>query len=174
MASAEELEVRKCLSYGADFERAEHWSAAENFYRRALKLDAGDPFVRYFANNNLAYVLIQMQKFDAASEYCKVAIGIHPNQYNAHKNLGLACMGQGLAVDAAWSFITATRLCPKNPRAWQYLEQLLRDRPGLLGQNAELAEIVAVMRRALEEQGCLQEPLEASPMFQPVNLPLTQ
>lgn len=156
------------LFEGGHLEKLKDWHAAAEAYRRALSANSSDPRVRYFANNNLGYVLLQMEQYEEAAELCRNAIAINPEQYNAHKNLGLAFQGQGLWIDAAWCFLEATRLCPGDARAWQLLEHLLQARPQLLDQNADLSRAFSMAYAALEERGYLREPLRQSPMF---NLP---
>lgn len=150
---------------GGRLEKSKDWRAAAEAYRRALSANSPDPRVHYFANNNLGYVLLQMEKCEEAAELCRNAIAINPEQYNAHKNLGLAFQGQGLWTDAAWCYLEATQLCPGDARAWQLLEHLLQARPRLLDQDAELGRAFAMVHAALEERGYLREPLRQSPMF---------
>lgn len=160
------------LFEGGQLEKLKDWPAAAEAYRRALSANSPDPRVRYFANNNLGYVLLQMEQFDEAAGLCRNAIAIDPERYNAHKNLGLAFQGQRLWIDAAWCFLEATRLCPGDPRAWQLLEHLLQARPQLLGENADLGRAFSMIHAALEENGYLREPLRQSPMFElPAILP---
>lgn len=153
------------LFEGGHMEKSNDWRAAAEAYRRALAANSPDPRVRYFAKNNLGYVLLQMEQCEEAAALCRNAIAINPEQYNAHKNLGLAFQGQGLWIDAAWCFLEATRLCPGNARAWQLLEHLLQARPRLLDQDTELGRAFAMTHAALEENGYLREPLRQSAVF---------
>lgn len=143
--------ARNCVAQGYEHEKRGNWLAAIESYNTALAADPQDPLVRYFANNNLGYSLVQIGRFDEAEEYCEAAIAIEPAQYNAHKNLGLALQGQGRCLDAAFSFLEATHLSPGEPRAWRLLEQLLTAHPALLEQSAELREAVARFGQLLAE-----------------------
>jgi tetratricopeptide (TPR) repeat protein len=127
----------------------------EPSYNHALATDPDDPLVRYFANNNLGYSLLQLGRFDEAEEYCEAAILINPEQYNAHKNLGLAREGQGRWMDAALSLAEAVRLCPQNTRAWLHLQQLLGLKPGLMAESPDLALIVATLEAGYRSAGCV-------------------
>lgn len=143
--------ARSWLAQGCEHEKRGNWLAAIESYNTALAADPQDPRVRYFANNNLGYSLVQIGRFDDAEEYCEAAIEVEPKQYNAHKNLGLALQGQGRWLDAAFSFLEATRLAPMEPRAWRHLEQLLAAHSTLLERSAELREVVAGFRQLLAE-----------------------
>lgn len=159
--------ARRYLSQGGHMEGLENWPAAADAYRLARSANSPDPWVRYFASNNLGYVLLQMERYLEAAECCREAIAINPEQYNAHKNLGLAFQGQGLWSDAAWCLLEATRLCPGNARAWQLLEHLLAARPGLLDQDGELRLSYTTVHEALKKEGYLQAPVPKSPAFRP-------
>ena len=134
--------ARTSLAEGCQCEKREDWEGAIVSYQRSLGADPKDPLVRYFANNNLGYSLLQLGRYDEAEVYCETAIAINPSQYNAHKNLGLAYEGQGRWLDAALSLAEAARLCPENTRAWTHLQHLLMKQPGLVRQSKDLAEIV--------------------------------
>lgn len=153
------------LFEGGHLEKLKDWHAAAAAYRRALAANSPDPRARYFANNNLGYVLLQMEQCEEAADLCRNAIAIDAERYNAHKNLGLAFQGQGQWLDAAWCFLEATRLCPGDARAWQLLEHLLQARPRLLDQDAEQGRAFAMTHAALEEHGYLREPLRQSAAF---------
>jgi tetratricopeptide (TPR) repeat protein len=156
---------------GLEHEQSENWLAAADEYRKALTAEATAWNLRYSANNNLGYVLVQLGDYEQAATYCRAAIAIKPERYNAHKNLGLALQGQGLWSDAARCFIEATRISPMNARAWQHLEHLLLARPHLMEYDPELGQLVSDMRAALEEHGFIQPPIEPSPMYRPADIP---
>jgi len=167
-----EREASDHIEAGLAYECAENWQAAENEYRQVFALNPAWWVSRYSANNNLGYVLIQLEKFDEAANYCRAAIAINPERYNAHKNLGLALQGQGNWKDAIYCFVEATRLNPANARAWQHLEYLIQARSNVLKQYPELERLVADIRAELEEAGYIQPPIEPSPMYRPMNVPV--
>lgn len=162
------------LVEGARHEKAENWHAAEISYRAVAAISTPDARVRYYARNNLGYVLVQLGIFDEAVEWCLEAIAVNPEQYSAHKNLGLAYQGQGLWTKAAWSFLQATCLCPTNARAWQHLQQLLKARPRLIEQDCELGQAVNKLHATLEEDGYLRIPVEHGCCFRPKEIPPEQ
>jgi Flp pilus assembly protein TadD len=166
--------ARMHLVEGSRHEKSENWHAAETAYRAAAALGTPDPRVRYYARNNLGYVLVQLGQFDEAVVWCVEAIAVNPEQYNAHKNLGLAYQGQGLWMKAAWSLLQATCLCPANARAWQHLQLLLKARPGLIEQDRELCDGVTKVQAALEEDGYLRMPVEHGCCFRPQEIPPVQ
>ena len=138
LESDNEAAALACLNEGCRAEKARDWAAALVCYQRLLYLQPQAPPLRYFGHNNLAYVLIQLGRFDEAEHYCLAAIDIEDARHNAHKNLGLALLGQGRWLDGAMSLLDATELAPMDPRAWQHLKQLLAARPGLLLESEVL------------------------------------
>jgi tetratricopeptide (TPR) repeat protein len=150
-----ESEAREWLVRGCDQERIQDWPGAVVAYNHALAAEPVDPRVRYFANNNLGYSLLQLGRFDEAEEYCEAAILINPGQYNAHKNLGLALEGQGRWLDAAQSLVEAARLCPQDARAWLHLQQLLTLKPDLLAQSPDLTMTVASLETGYRSAGSI-------------------
>jgi tetratricopeptide (TPR) repeat protein len=147
--------AKDMVAQGCGHEQALDWQAAIGCYREAVLADAQDPRVRYFAHNNLGYSLIQLHCFDEAAEHCEAAIDINPEQYNAHKNLGLAHEGRGRWLEAALSLVQAAWLCPQNTRAWLHLQKLLEHKPELPGQSPELALAVAEVQAIYEKKGVL-------------------
>jgi tetratricopeptide (TPR) repeat protein len=165
---------RRALNHvdtGLAFEFSENWLAAAEEYREIFALNPVGWVARYSANNNLGYVLIQLGAYEEAADYCRAAIGIRPERYNAHKNLGLALQGQGLWKDAIVCFLVATRLNSTNARAWQHLEHLLLARPHLVEQDPELSRLVAQMQETLKQNDFLQPPIEPSPMYRQMDVP---
>jgi tetratricopeptide (TPR) repeat protein len=130
--------ARANLMLGCACEKETNFDEAVECYSKAVTAKPRDPRIRYFANNNLGYSLVKLGRFDEAENFCKAAIRINPEQYNAHKNLGLVCQGQERWLDAALSFALAYRLCPNDPRAWHLLEGLISARPDLISGSEEL------------------------------------
>lgn len=116
------------LSAGRVAEEAGQFSVAADEYRKGLEHQVSDMKTLYFLNNNLGYSLIQIEEFDEAEEYCRVAITVDSTRYNAHKNLGLALQGQGKYLEAANSLQRAS-LMSDDPRAGRHLEELLEAHP---------------------------------------------
>jgi tetratricopeptide (TPR) repeat protein len=153
---AEELLARSCqpddaarahLTLGCVHEHESNWEAAIASYRQVLANEPQDPTVQYFGNNNLAYSLIQLGRFDEAEDFCTAAIEVEERRHNAHKNLGLVYQGQGRWLDAALSFLTAYEFNSRDPRALHQLEQLLSARPDLLHSSASLRARVAAVKQ---------------------------
>ncbi len=159
---------------GIRHEYSENWLAAAEEYRQVFDLNPAGWVARYSANNNLAYVLVQLGEYEQAAEYCRAAIAIKPERYNAHKNLGLALQGLGCWNEAARSYIEATLRFPQDARAWQHLQYLLHARPTLLKQNPELEQHVTEMHNVLKQNEFLQPPIEPSPMYRQMDIPSEQ
>ncbi|MBF0355971.1 MAG: hypothetical protein HQL43_12110 [Alphaproteobacteria bacterium] len=126
------------LRLGLQSEGEEAWEKAAGYYRQVLALSPRDVVLRYFGNNNLAYSLIQMNRFAEAEKFCHQAIGIDGRRHNAHKNLGLSYQGQERWLEATFSFAKASQIYPSDTRAWHLLSALLGARPYLLSQSEEL------------------------------------
>ena len=132
------------------------WEAAVERYGKGVALNPGNPDTRYFCNNNLAFSLIQLGRFEDAEPYCRAAIEIEPGRHNAHKNLGLALQGLRSFLDAAKSFATASRIAPGDPRAWWFLERLVASHPEVLSQSADLRLAVERLRWSVNAGGHAQ------------------
>lgn len=141
--------ARAHLIAGVLCEHERDWEGAIAAYRRCLDEEPDDPHNLYFGNNNLGFALIQLGRYDEAEGYCLAAIDADEDRHNAHKNLGLALIGQGRLLDGAFSLLAATRLQPADPRAWQHLEQLLSRHPRLLAQSPAFKAGVDDLRQML-------------------------
>lgn len=149
-----EDKARAHVNLGIACEHERNWEAAIEHYTQALANHPEDRQVHYLGNNNKAFSLIQMKRFDEAEEYCEAAIKVDPDRHNAHKNLALVYQGQGRWLDAAFSFATAYRNNPRDPRAWQFLSQLLSARPDLLAQSESLRQEIDSLRQMIDGSGC--------------------
>ena len=129
------------------------WEAAVDSYSKGIACNPGDPRTRYFCNNNLAFCLIQLGRFQEARPYCVAAIDVDPERHNAHKNLGLARQGLGQFPDAAVCFVNASRLWPGDPRAMWFLEQLVAAHPEILSESEQLRRAVERLRGSVEAGG---------------------
>lgn len=136
------------LIFGVLHEQANNWLAAIDSYTRCLAESPLDGHTLYFGNNNLAYSLIQMNRYDEAKPFCILAIEMDAERHNAHKNLGLVYQGQGQLLDAAFSFIRAYWLKRDNLRAFDHLDRLLSMSPGLAENSPVLTrEFVSIKKQ---------------------------
>lgn len=131
------------MKLGSFDEKQEDWINAVDSYTKAVAAGSPDPFVQYYANNNLGFSLIQLGLFEKAEGYCAAAINIDKNRYNAHKNLGLVRQGQERWREAAFCFAEAYRLCQQDKRAWHLLSALMTTHPEILKQSEELRTRIA-------------------------------
>ncbi len=106
-------------------ERAGDYREALKIYLSAMDLPQERNDDWYFLNNNLGYCLNQFGMHAEAIPFCLAAIGINPRRYNAYKNLGVALQGQGEYSKAADAYIEATRICPRDGRALNHLEEMV-------------------------------------------------
>lgn len=150
---AEEL-ASQHIAAGCECEKQCNWDEAIEHYRLSLALSPADPRIRYFGHNNMAYCLLQLGRYSDAEPHCYAAIEINEDQYNAHKNIGLAYEGLGRFREAALSFIEATRLAPEEHRAWLHLEKLLKEHPEIANLH-EVSEGVAEIQAVFRASGSL-------------------
>jgi tetratricopeptide (TPR) repeat protein len=113
------------LCMGQAKERVGDYEEALKTYLSAMDLPPRRNDNWYFLNNNLGYCLNWFGKYAEATPYCLAAIGINPNRHNAFKNLGVALQGQGEYSKAAAAYIEAIRICPRDGRALNLLEELV-------------------------------------------------
>ena len=122
-------EGNEMLRLGLAFEGIRRFDLAGECYAYGRSLGEGDLVPWYFLHNNHAYCLAMLERFAEAEVLARQAIDIEPGRHNAHKNLGLALMGQGRLQEAAESFRRARDLNPGDGRAAYYLE-ILDQQPG--------------------------------------------
>ena len=132
--------AKRYLAAGVEMEQNEQWHEAVECYLIVLSSSTRQALLLYFGNNNLAYSLIQIGRYEQAEPYCHAAIAINDQQHNAHKNLGLVFMGQELWLKAALCFAKAYKLAPKDVRAWHLLNSVMIQRPELIFESNELRE----------------------------------
>lgn len=109
---------------GLQFEEIHRFDFAAECYVLARATSRRDTGYWYFVHNNHAYCLAMLERLAEAEEMARLAIEIDPMRHNAHKNLGLALMGQGRLTEAAESFRRARDIRPSDRRAAQYLAAL--------------------------------------------------
>ena len=141
------------LLLGFEAESRNDWEYAVQCYQRVLRYDASDLAVRYFGPNNLAYSMLNLRQFKEAEFYCGVAIAADNDRHNAHKNLGLACEGQGKFKDAAMCFLNAARRNMADKRAWLHLTKLVTSHPEVLSESPDLADAMKQGREFYEAHG---------------------
>lgn len=135
-----EEQARLLLGMGRTMERLDDFHSALTAYSRGVALHPVDPATTYFMHNNLGYCLNQLGRHAEAEHVCREAIRIDPLRYNAHKNLGLACHGQGRCVEAARSLIRAVQCEAGDPRALGHLEALAEAHPEIAAEIPDLRE----------------------------------
>lgn len=128
------------LKMGQIAEGMNDFTAAVDFYSQALRLEPEETEIWYFVNNNLGFSLNQLGRFSEAEGYCRAAIKIDPNLYNAFKNLGVSLEGQGALAEAAANYIQAVKKEAGDPRALNHLQDLLARNPRLLKENPALVK----------------------------------
>jgi tetratricopeptide (TPR) repeat protein len=143
LALETELEAKAhcILALGQATEGLGDFPAAARFYREALAMEPVRNNVWYFIHNNLGYCLNQEAKHPEAEKFCRAAITINPDRYNAYKNLGIALEGQGQRREAAACFIRATQQNAGDSRATEHLRQLLENHPELKGEFSHDLEL---------------------------------
>ena len=126
------------LKLGGDFEGRSDWKAAAHYYLLCLVTNPTEPLVAYLSHNNLAFCLIQLEKWSPAEAYSRSAIRMNPFRHNAHKNLGLALRGQKRFVESAEAFIVATEQAPNDGRALAHLHEMIQAQPDAFSRSPEL------------------------------------
>ena len=159
LGSVDDLEIKAQIifSLGQTAEKSNDFELAVRFYREALGMEPCSPFTWYFIHNNLGYSLNRLGRFVEGERVCRQAIAISTQPPNAHKNLGLALVGQGRDREAAESFIAATQADAADPRSLRHLEALLTEHPELefdfAGALDACRKAVAVAGEAVERAG---------------------
>lgn len=135
LAAGSEGEAPRLLMLGVRFEEIERYDLAGECYEQGRALGARDPVSWYFLHNNHAYCLAMLGRHAEAEPLARAAIAIDRVRHNAHKNLGLALVGQGRLREAIECFRRASGLCPTDGRAAQHLADAERRLVGEAGRT---------------------------------------
>jgi Flp pilus assembly protein TadD len=162
--SVTELEAKAqiVLALGQMAEQADDFCLAVSFYCQALSMEPADSWTWYFIHNNLGYSLNQLKRYEEGETYCRRAIATDPKFPNAHKNLGLALLGQHRLREAAACFVDATQADARDPRATDHLAELLERSPELSEEfgpqlescNHEVKEATLNYLKAMHARNC--------------------
>jgi tetratricopeptide (TPR) repeat protein len=146
-ASDQEKKTKGLLLLGSIKEKMRDYESAKDFYSEAVSLGWRDnDDVWYFLNNNLAYCLNSLGRYGEAEYYCLSAVDANPNHHNAYKNLGIALQGQCRYGEAADCFISATKICPLDPRAFNHLKELVQAHPEIIVEKPDLMDKLDELR----------------------------
>jgi len=150
--SKDKEELAECLLMSGQLaEQVGQPEPAISFYREALAQKSENFKTNYFIHNNLAYCLNIRGEFEKAIQHCQAAIKLDPSRPNAFKNLGVSLAGLGRYTEAVHMWIKATHVDVSDPRAFDLLEQLIRDhRESVLKEIPDIDEQVEACRRAIQ------------------------
>jgi tetratricopeptide (TPR) repeat protein len=125
------------LTLGSDAEKNRDYGQAVKYYLKGLENypNPEDKDTAYFLHNNAGFGFNMIGDYVSGADYCKTAIEIDPARHNAYKNLGISMEGMGNYIEAAQSYIMATKTCPQDKRAYTLLKDLLAKRPELLEKH---------------------------------------
>ena len=158
LAEGPEEKAHCYLTMGQIAEKMDDFAAAVDYYRQAFRLEPVGTELWYFVNNNLGYSLNQLGRFVEAECFCRAAIEINLERYNAYKNLGIALEGQDKPAEAAALYIQAVKLNAGDRRAFIHLlnllernPQLLRETPSLVKDLEDCGEAVTLARRMIDK-----------------------
>ncbi len=150
------------LGMGQLMEQLGDYASAIEAYTRGVSLEPVAPRTWYLLHNNLGYCLNHFGRHAEAEHWCRAAIGIDPERHNAHKNLGLACQGQGRFAEAARCFIAAVQAEAADPRALRHLEELVAAHPEVAAEVPDLDRQVELCRTAVGAARAQQSGLRPS------------
>jgi tetratricopeptide (TPR) repeat protein len=138
-----ERKARLYVYLGQSRQRTGAHAEAAIAYEAALSFHPRDAWSAYFANNNLASCLNQLERYAQAEEAGRRAISLNPYCPHGWRNIGTSLEGLSDLAGAFSAFVQATRYYPADCRACELLENLVEGHPELLdipGARAKLAE----------------------------------
>lgn len=142
-------------------EQHRDYDAAVKFYLRGLEAEPAHQHTRYFLRNNLGFSLNQLGRFSEAEPLLRDAIQVDPEKPNAYKNLGLCQWGLGRHVEAATSFIEATRVDAADGRSLDHLKQLFAEHPEIANEIPGFDTLLVACQEAVAEAARHWPDLEA-------------
>jgi tetratricopeptide (TPR) repeat protein len=104
------------LSLGQIKERANDYAAAEQYYRRGVKLNTNHGKYSYFLLNNIGYCLNMLGKYSEAEVFLRKAIDFDPERANGYKNLGISMERQEKYKEAAELYLKGNSANPSDER----------------------------------------------------------
>lgn len=113
---------------------------AVSYYQEASNLSCVISDTSYWINNNLGFGLCMLKRFREAEKYCRLAVDMNSDRFNAFTNLGLALEGQGKFREAIDAYITAIKVDAKDIRAMNLFEIILDKHPELKEEYHERLE----------------------------------
>ena len=134
---------------GLVFTQLERWEEAAALFRQALAAEPTDPVICYRLNNDVGHCLARAGKHIEAEAYCRTAIRTLPKNFQAHRGLSMALMGQGRFVEAADSLLTALTLAPEKASPLRGLVALLLEHPAIITEAPECMDRVAAIVRQI-------------------------
>lgn len=135
-----EEQAKFYLLLGQLMEQIRDYESALTYYSEAYTREPKEKTTWYLINNNLGYCLNHFGRFIEAEPYCRSAIKIDPDRFNAYKNLGVALEGQGQFAEAALYYHMAVRANVADPRALRHLERIVADHPEISGKIPDIYE----------------------------------
>ncbi len=138
------------LAMGQIMEQVGDYERAIEFYEQALMLKPATRQVAYLVHNNLGYCLNYVGRYQEAEPYCRTAINIDPQRYNAYKNLGVSLEGQGRIGEAARCYIIAVHANAFDQRALRHLENLIENNKAIITEINDIKEQLENCRRAVK------------------------
>ena len=139
------------LRLGQLAEQDDQMQLAHQYYLEGLAIGPRDKGVAYLLHNNTGYCLNALGgRSEEAERYCRLAIEIDPDRYNAYKNLGISLERRGDPEGAARAYIDSTRAEPGDSRAFHLLRQLLANHPEVGARFPGVIRELEDYRRAAE------------------------
>lgn len=102
--------------------------ALKNF-TAALDLSPKKRKIRYVLQNNIAYCMNALCRFQEGEKHCRLAIEVDWTRASAYRNLGISLNGQGNVAGAAWALVEAVRADATDTRAANLLQKLISLHP---------------------------------------------
>jgi predicted negative regulator of RcsB-dependent stress response len=103
------LDVQAVYLKGIKNAEAGQWSAAEQFYKKAIALDPAF----FSACGSLAHVLIKQKRYDEAIKLLQDTVSAYPSYARGYRRLGVAYKAKGLEELSAANFAKAKSLDPE-------------------------------------------------------------
>ena len=160
-------EINLINIFGAAAAISGQFLLAEDYLKRALEIDKGNPEL----HNNMGNVLLQQKKYHQSVSHFKQAVEARPDNCKFYSGLGIALMSIDRINDAEKVLKTAVSLEPKNPETHSNMGALFWEKGNIKDSQKSCLRALSFMPDHQKAKLMMIRTFEAHNPDQGVNFP---